>query len=82
VGELPQLCQSGGVKARRLNPLKEQVGVQQRTASLHMHPYPPMRLPDFLSEAHTSGETQTRLCMSPAWCLLMLLAARQGTSQQ
>jgi hypothetical protein len=24
-------------------------------ASLHMHPYPPMRLAGFLSEAHTSG---------------------------
>jgi hypothetical protein len=32
---------------------------QQCTASLYIHPYPPMRLTGFLSEPHTSGETQT-----------------------
>jgi hypothetical protein len=48
----------------------------------------------FLSEAHTSGGVSsvclpcvfrrdaTRLCTSPLWCLLVLLAVRQGTSQQ
>jgi hypothetical protein len=40
---------------------------QQCPGSLPMHTYPPMRLAGCLSEAHTSGETQTleaRLCAS------------------
>jgi hypothetical protein len=32
---------------------------QQCTGSLPIHAYPPMRLAGYLSEAHTSGETQT-----------------------
>jgi hypothetical protein len=52
--------------------------------SLHMHPYPPMRLAGFLSEAHPPGANtrSASLFVTPLVCLLMLLREWQGSSQQ
>jgi hypothetical protein len=76
----PQLCQN----PTRLLLVKHSTGgsYSSATTRLPIHSYPPIRLADFLSEAHTSGETQHVSVRHPPWCLLMLLAVRQGTSQQ
>jgi hypothetical protein len=56
--KLPQLCCCIAVQ---IHPPCEQCRweSQQCTGSLPIHAHPPMRLAGYLSEAHTSGETQT-----------------------